>query len=106
MKQYLNSLQTILDHGEVRENRTGVNTISVFGHQERFDLTRGFPATTTKKLAWKSVVSELLWFIEGSGDERRLAELRFGKPREELTDKKTIWTANAGAELHYRSAAS
>ena len=98
MRQYLNALQTILDHGEVRENRTGVNTISVFGHQERFDLQEGFPATTTKKLAWLSMASELLWFIEGSGDERRLAELRFGLPREELTDKKTIWTANAGAE--------
>ena len=98
MKQYLNALQTILDHGEVRENRTGVNTISVFGHQERFDLQEGFPATTTKKLAWKSMVSELLWFIEGSGDERRLAEIKAGRPREELTDMKTIWTANAGAE--------
>lgn len=98
MKQYLNSLQTILDFGTVRENRTGVNTLAVFGHQERFDLTRGFPAVTTKKLAWKSVVSELLWFLEGSGDERRLAEIRFGKDRSELKDKKTIWTANAGAE--------
>ena len=98
MKQYLNALETILHRGEVRENRTGINTISVFGHQERFNLQEGFPAVTTKKLAWKSVVSELLWFLEGTGDERRLAELRFGKPREELTDKKTIWTANAGAE--------
>jgi len=98
VKHYLNSLQTILDHSTVRENRTGVNTISVFGHQERFDLTAGFPAVTTKKLAWKSVVSELLWFLEGSSDERRLAEIRFGKGREELKDKKTIWTANAGAE--------
>jgi len=69
VKQYLNSLQTILDHGTVRENRTGINTISVFGHQERFDLQNGFPAVTTKKLAWKAVVSELLWFLEGTGDE-------------------------------------
>jgi len=98
VKQYLNSLQTILDHGTVRENRTGVNTIAVFGHQERFNLQEGFPAVTTKKLAWKSVVSELLWFLEGTGDERRLAEIRFGKDRSELTDKQTIWTANAGAE--------
>jgi len=97
VKQYLNSLQTILDNGTVRENRTGVNTISVFGHQERFDLTEGFPAVTTKKLAWKSVVSELLWFLEGSGDERRLAEILFGKDRSELDDKKTIWTANSEA---------
>ncbi len=97
MKQYLNSLQTILDHGTVRENRTGVNTISVFGHQERFDLTEGFPAVTTKKLAWKSVVSELLWFLEGSRDERRLAEILYGKDRSELEDKTTIWTANGDA---------
>ncbi len=94
----MNSLQTILDHGEVRENRTGINTISVFGHQERFDLQEGFPATTTKKLAWKSVVSELLWFLEGTGDERRLAEIRYGKSRDEIEDKKTIWTANAEAD--------
>ena len=68
----------------------------------RFDLRNSFPAVTTKKLAWKSVVSELLWFLEGSTDERRLAEIHFGKPREEIVDKKTIWTANAnkqGVEL-------
>jgi thymidylate synthase len=61
----------------------------------RFNLRKGFPAVTTKKLAWKSVVSELLWFLEGSSDERRLAEIHYGKPREELVDKTTIWTANA-----------
>ena len=98
MKQYLNSLQTILDNGTVRENRTGINTISVFGHQERFNLQEGFPATTTKTLAWKSMVSELLWFLEGSGDERRLAEIKSGRPREEITEMKTIWTANANAD--------
>ena len=94
VKQYLNSLQTILDHGTVRENRTGINTISVFGHQERFDLQNGFPAVTTKKLAWKAVVSELLWFLEGTGDERRLATILHDLPRHELGDLKTIWTAN------------
>jgi thymidylate synthase len=61
----------------------------------RFDLRNEFPAVTTKKLAWKSVVSELLWFLEGSADERRLAEIHYGKPREELIGKNTIWTANA-----------
>jgi thymidylate synthase len=61
----------------------------------RFDLRSSFPAVTTKRLAWKSVVSELLWFLEGSTDERRLAEIHFGKPRKELLEKKTIWTANA-----------
>ena len=97
MKQYLNSLQTILDHGTIRENRTGVDTLAVFGHQERFDLARNFPAVTTKKLAWKSVVSELLWFLEGTGDERRLAEILYGEPRHKIKDKTTIWTANGKA---------
>ena len=70
----------------------------------RFDLRNSFPAVTTKKLAWKSVISELLWFLEGSTDERRLAEIHFGKSRKEIVDKKTIWTANAnkqGVELGY-----
>ena len=96
--QYHESLQQILDEGIRREDRTGVGTLSVFGQQHRYDLSKGFPAVTTKKLAWKSVVSELLWMLEGSGDERRLAEIHFDKPRDELTDKKTIWTANANSE--------
>ena len=60
-----------------------------------FDLSIGFPAVTTKKLAWKSVVSELLWFIEGSNDERRLAEILYDDHRDNLSNKKTIWTLNA-----------
>ena len=95
MKQYLDGLQHILDNGTDKSDRTGVGTRSVFGYQMRFDLNEGFPAVTTKKLAWKSVVSELLWFLEGSTDERRLAELRYDKDKTELVDKKTIWTANA-----------
>lgn len=98
MKQYLDTLKHILVHGEMTENRTDTNTLSVFGHQIRFDLSKGFPATTTKKLAWKSVKSELLWFLEGSGDERRLAEILYGADRSELNDKKTIWTSNAEAD--------
>lgn len=98
MKQYLEGLQYILDHGTDVSDRTGVGTRSVFGYNMRFDLNVGFPAVTTKKLAWKSVVSELLWFLEGSTDERRLAEITYGKPREELIDKTTIWTANADAQ--------
>lgn len=98
MRQYLNALRFVLENGEDRKDRTGVGIRSVFGYQMRFDLTQGFPAVTTKKLAWKSVVSELLWFIEGSADERRLAEIRFGKDRSEIVDKKTIWTANADAD--------
>ena len=95
MKQYLDALHYILSHGKDRDDRTGVGTRGVFGHQMRFDLRTTFPAVTTKKLAWKSVVSELLWMLEGSSDERRLAEIHFGKSREELVGKNTIWTANA-----------
>jgi thymidylate synthase len=61
----------------------------------RFNLQEGFPAVTTKKLAWRAVVSELLWFLEGSGDERRLAEILHGTRD---LEKKTIWTANAKAD--------
>ena len=104
MKQYLDSLKHIISNGEAREDRTGVGTTSVFGYQMRFDLTKSFPAVTTKKLAWKSVVSELLWFLEGSTDERRLAEIHYGKTRDNLIGKNTIWTANAdkqGKDLGY-----
>jgi thymidylate synthase len=94
MQQYLNDLQYILDNGVVGEDRTGTGTVSVFGMQTRYDLTKGFPAVTTKKLAWKSVVSELLWFIEGSGDERRLAEILHGTRD---AGKQTIWSGNASA---------
>ena len=64
----------------------------------RYNLEEGFPAVTTKKLAWKAVVSELLWFLEGSNDERRLAEILYDDKRENLEDKKTIWTQNAEAD--------
>jgi len=106
MKQYLDALQHILDNGESVSDRTGVGTTSVFGYQMRFNLQEGFPAVTTKKLAWRAVVGELLWFLEGGTDERRLAELTFEKDRSELKDKKTIWTANADAQgvaLGYRN---
>jgi thymidylate synthase len=93
MKQYLDLLQDILDNGEVRDDRTGIGTISVFGRSLRFDLRKGFPAVTTKKLAWKACSGELLWFIEGSSDERRLAEITHGS----ADGKVTIWTPNAQA---------
>ena len=93
-KVYLDALKNILENGEVRPDRTGVGTIGIFGLQMRFDLTEGFPAITTKKLAWRACVSELLWFIEGSGDEYRLKEILHG---ERYTEKKTIWTDNATA---------
>lgn len=104
MKQYHKLLEDILEHGEDVNDRTGVGTRSIFGYQMRFDLSAGFPAVTTKKLAWKAVVGELLWFLEGSTDERRLAELTYGKHRVELAEKSTIWTANAdkqGRDLGY-----
>jgi len=94
MKQYLDTLSNILTSGDVRMDRTGTGTIGLFGTQQRYDLRAGFPAVTTKKLAWRAVVSELLWFIEGSGDERRLCEILHGTRD---TDKKTIWTGNAQA---------
>ena len=90
MKQYLDLLQDILDNGEIKDDRTGVGTISVFGCSIRFDLRRGFPAVTTKKLAWRACKGELLWFIEGSGDERRLAEITHGSKDGTVT----IWTPN------------
>ncbi len=93
MKQYHDLLEDILTNGEIRDDRTGVGTISVFGRSIRFDLRRGFPAITTKKLAWKSCVGELLWFIEGSSDERRLAQITHGTKDGTVT----IWTPNAQA---------
>jgi thymidylate synthase len=95
MKQYHDALERILNDGEDRTDRTGVGTRGIFGMQMRYDLTESFPAVTTKKLAWKSVVSELLWFLEGSGDERRLAEILHGTRD---LNKRTIWTDNANAE--------
>jgi thymidylate synthase len=95
MNQFHQALRHILENGKQKTDRTGVGTTSVFGYQMRFDLRLGFPAVTTKKLAWKAVVSELLWFLEGSGDERRLAEILYGT---RTTEKKTIWTANADAD--------
>ena len=93
---YLDLLYTVRHQGEIRgEERTGVGTRSRFMSWLNFDLREGFPLLTTKKVAFKSVLSELLWFIEGSQNERRLAEIHYGKPRTELRDKKTIWTANA-----------
>ena len=90
MKAYHEALQTVLRDGARRSDRTGTGTISVFGMQQRYNLAEGFPAVTTKRLAWKSVVSELLWFIEGSGDELRLREILHGS---RASEKTTIWTA-------------
>lgn len=106
MKQYINLVKDILKNGTVRKDRTGTGTISVFGRQLRFNLEDGFPACTSKKLAWKAVVSELLWFLEGSNNEHRLAEILRSKPYNEipLDKRRTIWTDNfnkQGKDLGY-----
>jgi thymidylate synthase len=95
MDNYHSLITKILNEGSKREDRTGVGTLSLFGEQLKFDLAIGFPAITTKKLAWKSVASELLWFIQGSGDEKKLKEILHGDPD---SDKKTIWTDNVNAD--------
>ena len=97
MKEYLKALNYCYKNGTDVDSRAG-NVRKAFGYQMRFDLTNGFPAVTTKKLAWKAVVSELLWFLEGSNDERRLAEILYNDKKENLKDKKTIWTQNANAD--------
>jgi thymidylate synthase len=95
MREYHDALREVLNRGSDRTDRTGVGTRSLFGLQTRYNIRGHFPAVTTKRLAWRAVVSELLWFIEGSGDERRLAEILHGTRDPE---KKTIWTANAQAD--------
>ena len=107
-EEYLDLLHTVMHKGEERKNeRTGIGTLSIFMNTIRYDLSNGFPLLTTKRVPFKSVLSELLWFLEGSMNERRLAEIHYGKPRDELIGKKTIWTANAdsqGVALgHYNS---
>lgn len=87
MKQYLEALQHVLDRGVDRGDRTGTGTRSVFGMQMRYDMSDGFPAVTTKKLAFKSVVAELIWFIRGSQDIHELNALG-----------SKIWDANANAD--------
>lgn len=75
MREYLNLLQDVLIKGTERNDRTGVGTRAVFGRQMRFDLSHGFPAVTTKKLAFRSVIAELIWFLRGSQDINELRKL-------------------------------
>lgn len=86
MEQYLNALKYVMDNGVEKENRTGVKTRAVFGLPMRFDLSKGFPAVTTKKLAFNAVKAELLWFLKGSGDVKELQAMGCH-----------IWDANAEA---------
>jgi thymidylate synthase len=80
MQQYLDFLRHIRDHGIKKTDRTGVGTLSVFGYQMRFDLSKGFPLVTTKKLSLRSIVHELLWFLQGNTNVKYLHD-----------NKVTIW---------------
>lgn len=90
MKQYHDLLRHVMDTGIDTDDRTGVGTRSTFGYQVRFNMNDGFPAVTTKRLAWKSVVGELLWFLQGSTNIETLREITWGPG----STKKTIWDDN------------
>lgn len=87
MRQYLDALEFVLNNGVEKKDRTGVGTISTFGMQLRFKMSDGFPAVTTKKLFFKGVKGELIWFISGSGDNKILNDMGIH-----------IWDGNANAD--------
>ncbi|QJA42495.1 dTMP thymidylate synthase [Enterobacteria phage vB_EcoM_IME540] len=90
MKQYQFLIKDILENGYETDDRTGTGTIALFGTKLRFDLTQGFPAVTTKKLAWKACIAELLWFLSGSTNVNDLRQRTHGS----LIEGKTIWDEN------------
>lgn len=90
MKQYQDLIKNILENGYETDDRTGTGTIALFGTKLRWDLTKGFPAVTTKKLAWNACISELLWFLSGSTNVNDLRQRTHGS----LIAGKTIWDEN------------
>lgn len=78
MQQYLDLCRHVLEHGEKREDRTGTGTISTFGYQMRFDLTKGFPLLTTKKVFYRGIFEELLWFLSGNTNIKSLVDKKVG----------------------------
>lgn len=72
--EYLKLVLHVLNEGDLRKNRTGIDTLSVFGTQSRYDLSRSFPLLTTRKIFWRGVAEELLWFVKGSTDAKELAD--------------------------------
>ena len=102
MKQYQDLIKDILENGYETDDRTGTGTIALFGTKLRWDLTKGFPAITTKKLAWNACIAELLWFISGSTNVNDLRLRTHGS----LIQGKTIWDdnyENQAKDLGYHS---
>lgn len=98
MQQFHDLLENLLNRGQFKGDRTGVGTRSLFGYQMRFDLSEGFPICTTKAVPFKSVLSELLWFISGSTNVNDLRAILHGADCRNDWSKKTIWDENALAQ--------